>query len=127
MTGDIVHRFISAIEQGRLGDALELVSEGCVYDNVPLAAVEGRPAIRAVLEPFLARCTEVRWDVLHQVIEGSETDATVMNERVDRFMINGTWIALPVAGLFVVSDGLITLWRDYFDRSTFESQLAAAG
>jgi limonene-1,2-epoxide hydrolase len=34
---------------------------------------------------------------------------------------------LPVAGLFVVHHGVITLWRDYFDLATFQAQLAAAG
>ena len=30
----------------------------------------------------------------------------------------------PVAGLFVIENGLITLWRDYFDLATFQTQLA---
>jgi len=25
---------------------------------------------------------------------------------------------LPVAGIFEIRDGLITLWRDYFDKAT---------
>jgi limonene-1,2-epoxide hydrolase len=32
---------------------------------------------------------------------------------------------LPVAGLFIVNDGVITLWRDYFDLATFQTQLAS--
>jgi limonene-1,2-epoxide hydrolase len=27
---------------------------------------------------------------------------------------------LPVAGVFVISDGKIKQWRDYFDLNTFE-------
>jgi limonene-1,2-epoxide hydrolase len=42
----------------------------------------------------------------------------VMNERTDRFEMHGRWVDLPVAGVFEVHDGLITLWRDYFDLPT---------
>jgi limonene-1,2-epoxide hydrolase len=42
----------------------------------------------------------------------------VLNERDDRLLMGGTWRSLPVTGVFEVRDGLITLWRDYFDRDT---------
>ena len=65
------------------------------------------------------------WVVHHQVeqVDGPGT-GTVMNERTDRFEMGGRWIELPVAGLFTVQDGKITLWRDYFDDATFRQQLA---
>jgi limonene-1,2-epoxide hydrolase len=56
-------------------------------------------------------------------VDGPGTGA-VMNERTDRFEMGGRWIELPVAGLFTVQDGKITLWRDYFDDATFRQQLA---
>ena len=53
---------------------------------------------------------------MSQLIEsGSIDDGAVFTERVDRFRAGDTWIELPVAGLFLVSGGRITLWRDYFD------------
>jgi limonene-1,2-epoxide hydrolase len=42
----------------------------------------------------------------------------VLNEREDRFEIHGRWVTLPVAGVFEIRDGMIVLWRDYFDRAT---------
>jgi limonene-1,2-epoxide hydrolase len=36
-------------------------------------------------------------------------------------------LELPVAGLFVVRHGQISLWRDYFDRDSLLQQLAAFG
>jgi limonene-1,2-epoxide hydrolase len=30
--------------------------------------------------------------------------------------IHGRWAALPVAGVFEIRDGKISLWRDYFDK-----------
>ena len=45
-----------------------------------------------------------------------------MNERTDRFLANGRWAELPVAGVFVVRDGKIAIWHDYFDLDTIMKQ-----
>ena len=45
-----------------------------------------------------------------------------MNERLDRFQLGGGWVEVPVAGLFVLRDGRIALWRDYFDLATYRRQ-----
>jgi limonene-1,2-epoxide hydrolase len=47
-----------------------------------------------------------------------------MNERVDCFLVNDTWIEIPIAALFKVRDGKICLWRDYFDLDTYRKQRA---
>ena len=39
----------------------------------------------------------------------------MLTERVDKFLVKGQWIELPVMGTFEVSDGRIRAWRDYFD------------
>ena len=65
----------------------------------------------------------VEFVVHRQLVVGN----VVINERTDRFEVNGTWIDLPVAGFFEVNDdGLITLWRDYFDMPTLMNQMQAA-
>ena len=46
-----------------------------------------------------------------------------MNERIDRFVMNGKQVALPVSGIFEVVDGKINFWRDYFDKGTFMKAL----
>jgi limonene-1,2-epoxide hydrolase len=46
-----------------------------------------------------------------------------MNERTDRFEIGGTWVDLPVAGVFELRDGRIALWRDYFDLPTIMNEM----
>jgi limonene-1,2-epoxide hydrolase len=55
---------------------------------------------------------------LHQTSSGTIDEATVMNERDDRVEIHGRWATLPVAGIFKIHKGKISLWRDYFDRQT---------
>lgn len=117
---ETVLQFIIALEAKDLDAALALVTDDVEYDNVPMATVQGRDAVRAALEPFLAGCQEIDWVIHHQVAQG----ATVMNERTDRFRIDDRWIELPVAGLFVLQEGKIGLWRDYFDLGTFERAMA---
>lgn len=126
MTPDeLVRRFIAAIEQFELDTALALLSDDCVYDNVPFGAVTGPDAVRATLGPFVAGYEEIDWVVRHQVSHGDLDDGVVLNERVDRFRKGDTWHELPVAGVFEVRGGRITLWRDYFDRDTLVRILGA--
>jgi len=93
-----------------------------VYDNVPMSAVTGVEATRQLLESFAGASDEIQWVIHHQVATGD----TVMNERTDRFRTGDTWLEIPVAGVWVVVDGRITLWRDYFDLQGFMDQMTAA-
>lgn len=119
--GSIVDAFIAAIERKDIDNAMALLAADVSYENMPIDPVVGRDNVRAVLEGFLAPTTGVDWRIVSQVVTGS----TVINERVDRFQINGGWLELPVAGFFHVSDGHITLWRDYFDMGSYMTQLSA--
>ena len=117
---DLVHQFLAAIERKDLDAALALVTDDCTYDNVPIGAVHGPDGIRSVLGPFLAPMTAVEWVVLHEATAGD----VVLNERLDRFQRpDGTWLELPVAGVFQVTGDRISLWRDYFDQATLMNQL----
>jgi limonene-1,2-epoxide hydrolase len=63
----------------------------------------------------------VEWTVHHQAAQGD----VVMNERTDTFTLaDGRELAIPVAGLFVLRDGRVRLWRDYFDLGSYRAQLA---
>ena len=120
--GEIVSAFIAAIEEKDLDTALALVTEDVSYENVPMSPLSGKPTVRAVLESFLASAAAVQWVVSRQVESGN----VVVNERVDRFQIGSGWLELPVAGFFeVTADGLISLWRDYFDMASYTGQVAA--
>lgn len=113
---EVVDALIAAMERKDLDTAVGLMTEDVEYDNVPMRKVFGHAGVVESLEPFFARCEGIRWEVLHQAASGD----VVMNERIDRFEIGGTWREIAVAGLFVLRDGKVALWRDYFD-------LAAAG
>ena len=120
--GDVVAAFIAAIEAKDLDTAIGLVIDDVSYENVPIAPIVGKGAMRATLEGFLAPAGRVEWPVARQVVSGN----VVINERLDRFQIGTGWLELPIAGFFeVTDDGLIRVWRDYFDMSTYTRQFAA--
>ena len=116
---EIVNEFMARIVRMDLDAACELVSDDVEYDNVPMGKVVGPDGIKSVLGQMVGMLDEVDWVIHRQVAAGS----LVLNERTDRFGINGNWMDLPVAGVFEVHDGRITLWRDYFDMTTFTNQL----
>jgi limonene-1,2-epoxide hydrolase len=119
---EVVDEFIRRVTSDELASALDLVAPDVEYDNVPMGKNIGPEAMAEFLGQMATGVTEVEWVVHRQVAVGG----TVMNERTDRFLIGGTWLDLPVAGVFEVGDdGLITLWRDYFDMATFTDQLTA--
>jgi limonene-1,2-epoxide hydrolase len=118
---ETVDAFITAAAARDYDKALPLLAEDVEYQNMPLPAVRGRQAVKDTLEALMALTTESEWVVHRQLAEGD----LVMNERTDRFMMNGRWVELPVAGVFVVRDGVITLWRDYFDLPTITNAMSA--
>lgn len=118
----VVDAFIEAVERRDLDAALDLVSDDVEYENVPMAVVHGRDAVRDTLAPLVASAAEVEWRVLEQVHDAD----TVLNERIDRFRVDGRWIEVRVAGVFKIRDGRITRWCDYFDLQQFSSQLGGS-
>ena len=119
---EVVAAFIAAIEAKDVEGALGHVRDDVSYENMPIQPIVGKEAVGATLHAFLGAATRVDWQILREVVAGN----VVVNERLDRFEINGTWLELPVAGFFELDDdGLIARWRDYFDMGTYTSQLAA--
>lgn len=118
---EIVNRFIAAIEANDVERAVALAAPDISYENMPIAPIVGREAVAATLRGFLGAATAVEW----RIVSEWEIGRTVVNERVDRFQIGSGWLELPVAGVFNVNgDDEIVLWRDYFDMSSYTSQLA---
>jgi limonene-1,2-epoxide hydrolase len=116
-----VNAFMQHIESKDIDSAVALLADNVSYENMPIDPISGRDAVRQVLEGFLQPAVHVEWRVLREW----EVGGTVINERLDRFQIGDGWLELPVAGFFQVEDGLITLWRDYFDMGSYMSQLSS--
>ncbi len=120
---DVVLAMIDGFNRIDLDAILECFTEDAIYHNIPMQAVRGREGIRGVLAGFLAPAQEVQWDVLNLAVDGD----VVLTERVDKFKVNGTWVEIPVMGVFELIEGRIGAWRDYFDLGQVQTGFGAAG
>lgn len=108
----------------------EYFADDAVYHNIPMEPVIGRDAIREFIAGFIVAFGGIDFRVHRQVTDGGqspnaeESSGVVMNERIDVFTLNGIVVELPVVGVFEITDGKITTWRDYFDMAPIQ---AAAG
>lgn len=117
---EIVDEFIARVVTMDLDGACELVTDDIEYDNVPMGKNHGPDGLKAFLGPMVDGLDEVQFVTHRQTATGN----VVMNERTDRFRVGEKWMDLPVMGVFELNDdGLIVLWRDYFDAETMNRQL----
>lgn len=93
-------------------------TDDAVYHNMPMAPAEGIEAVKAALAG-VSQMTSRGWEVLHQAADGN----VVLNERIDRFDMGGTEVAVQVMGIFEIREGKIARWRDYFDMPSFQNQI----
>ena len=95
----------------------EVMTPDCRYINVPWPdqACTGPDAAFDFLSYFqTAYVTELQ--ILHDAAAGD----VVMSERLETFTRASdgvTLLKLPVTGVFIMRDGKIAEWRDYFDSA----------
>ncbi len=120
---EIAQTFFARWSANRIDDAIAMLAEDVLYDNVPFPDIVGRERARKFHADFgLGTSFTVDWKVTAIAAAGN----VVLNERVDIFTHqSGGTITLPVMGTVTVENGLITVWRDYFDPTDFDRQLAA--
>ena len=119
--GDLVSEFCKLWASPNPEELAGYFTEDAVYHNIPMAAVQGREAIKEFIAGFLAAFDGIDFQIHRQVSDG----AVVMNERTDVMRRKGgADVALPVMGVFEVVDGQIAAWRDYFDMAAITSALS---
>jgi len=98
-----------------LGDAV-------VYQNTGMAAASGiEDVIANVGAQFAMFPDSYEYQTVNCVSEGE----LVMNERLDKIKgPDGRVHALPVMGTFVVRDGKIVRWTDYWDSGLIGKMMA---
>jgi limonene-1,2-epoxide hydrolase len=119
----LVQEFCAAWSRRDIEELLAFFTDDAVYHNMPMAPVTGREAIRQVLRLFVPPAERIDWEVRNIAARG----AVVLTERVDRFVMSGKRVELPVAGVFEIRGRRIAAWRDYFDLQTWTRQTAAEG
>lgn len=118
----VVRDFCAAWSRKDADELLAFFTDDAVYHNVPMAPVQGKAAIREVFGLFLPPSESIDWEMVHLAAAGD----LVFTERVDRFVIGGRTVALPVAGVFELEGGRIRAWRDYFDMASWQRQVGGA-
>lgn len=114
--------FIAANERKNWAALRAAMADGVVYHNIPMPVITGADAAIAMLKQFMGAADKIEWEVLAIAEDAS---GRVLNERIDRFWLpGGKAIALPVCGVFEFNGGKLTAWRDYFDLSDFQRQMA---
>ncbi|MBR7995587.1 nuclear transport factor 2 family protein [Burkholderia cenocepacia] len=118
---EVAIEFFNHWSANRIDEALSMLAEDVLYDNVPFPDIIGRDNVRKFHKDFgIGSTFTVDWKVTHIAANGN----VVLNERIDVFLHErGGRITLPVMGTLTVEDGIITVWRDYFDPTAFERQL----
>ena len=115
----LVRDFLGSWEGRDLETICGAFADDAVYHNVPVMPIEGIAGIRAIFQAFLDAFSEAKLDIVTLAAE----PGLVIAERVDYFtMTDGTKVVLPVTGVFVVDNGEITRFSDYFDLADFERQ-----
>ena len=118
----VVEAFIDSWNRMDFNSMVATLAEDIHYHNIPMEPIVGHDQVAEYLRGAWI-FSDCEWSLLNI----AETGNTVLTERVDAFVINGHRIALPLMGVFVVSEGKISQWRDYFDLADYQRQLHAAG
>ncbi|MFB5153129.1 limonene-1,2-epoxide hydrolase family protein [Burkholderia orbicola] len=118
---EVAIEFFNHWSANRIDEALSMLAEDVLYDNVPFPDIIGRDNVRKFHKDFgIGSTFTVDWKVTQIAANGN----VVLNERIDVFLHErGGRITLPVMGTLTIEDGIITVWRDYFDPTAFERQL----
>ena len=118
---DIVVGFIDAWNRMDFEAIIGCLDTDIYYHNMPLSPISGREAVVSYLrEAWTFSACE--WTLRSIAASGY----SVLTERIDAFTINGRAVVLPVMGVFEISEGRITQWRDYFDLASYRAQLELA-
>ena len=117
---DLIRRFCAAWNTIDIPAILDFFADDCVYHNMPIQPIQGKDAIKGVIEQFTAPFERCDWEIRHIAANGD----VVLTERIDRFIGADKTIELPVMGVFELRDGKIAAWRDYFDLAAWTRQMA---
>ena len=115
----LVREFCAAWDGPDIERICECFAEDAVYHNVPVAPIQGKAGIRKIFESF----GEVFKTAKLEIVSLAAEPGLVIAERVDYFgMHDGKKVELPVTGVFVIENGKIKRFSDYFDLADFQNQ-----
>jgi limonene-1,2-epoxide hydrolase len=119
-----LHRLFADLERLDFAAVAGHCTEDCMYEDVPFVAATavGREAIQAKLALGLGALERLP-TTIHELLEQGDT---IMVERTEVWHHpTGERATLRVAAVFRFRDGLVALWRDYWDAKTLFAQQPA--
>ena len=114
-----IENFLTAMQNHDIDSAGAALDENLAYQNVGFPTIRGRARAMKLFRSMQGR---VGFEVkIHRIaVNGS----TVLTERTDALVFGRVRLQFWVCGVFEVTDGRITLWRDYFDMFDFTKAIA---
>jgi len=102
--------------------AREWFAEDAVYENKcdQGPSVVGPDAIYAILDAYRQMCERFEGRVVNIAEDG---DVVLLEREELTFLKNGGIVNLPVMASFVIRDGKIAVWREYWDLALLTKQL----
>ncbi len=115
---DLVTGLCDALVAGDMDAVIAFLSEDVFYHNIPLDPVIGRAGVKKFLAPFVdtPHGGLDKIEYLYTLVDGP----VVMNARNEMWRYKDVTVTLPVAGVFEISNGLISRWCDYWDTATMK-------
>ena len=109
---ELVREFFAAWTDHDAAKVASFFTEDGVYHNIPMERVQGRAAIEALVEGWLAQMGSVEFRFDKLIVDGD----TIVMERADLLPgPDGSVRELGVMGIMELRDGQIAAWREYFD------------
>lgn len=112
----VVRRFLELLQEQEVDRAMDLLAPDVRYINVSLPVIRGRDRVQRAFQAA-NRMPGAGFEVYFHTI--SADGAAVMTERTDVLLFGPVRLQIWVCGRFDVRDGLIELWKDYFDWWNF--------
>jgi limonene-1,2-epoxide hydrolase len=110
---EIVGTFCGLMEQRDVAALTPYLAVDAIYQNVGMPATVGADAIAENLGQQFAVFPD---SYAYQMINIAASGDTVLTERLDMIKTPaGELVGVPVMGTFVVRDGKIARWTDYWD------------
>lgn len=107
----IVRDFLAALERLDVDTAAAMVADDVLYENKGLPKVRGRAQFERAMGLMGRYGKGFEAHLTNLAVDGD----TVLTERIDVIEIGRVRAEFWVCGTFVVRDGEIVVWRDYFD------------
>lgn len=109
----VVEQFFDACRDLNFERGITFIDEDCVYKNIPFHTARGKKSINRAMTAMQKTINVFDVEMIHISANGE----VVLTERIDT--VGGRFFnaEIPLMGVFVVKNGKITEWRDYFDWS----------